>query len=54
MLNDYREPEDFLSDESFLSWYFQSGQGPDNEWDRWVAEGPEREQLVKQAIALLE
>jgi len=54
MLKDYREPEDFLSDESFLSWYFQSGQGTDNEWDRWIAEGPDREQLVRQAIALLE
>ena len=58
MSKDYREPEDFLSDESFLSWYFGSGRNAgsfaDNTWDRWMSEDPNRKQLVDRAVALLE
>jgi len=50
----FSEPEDLLSDESFLAWYFKTG-GKDNaHWDEWMAGHPERAHLVQQAIALLE
>jgi transmembrane sensor len=54
MVKDYQEPEDFLSDESFLSWYFQPDQQSASEWDRWMEEEPRRRQLIQQAITLLE
>lgn len=54
MLKDYREPEDLLSDESFLSWYFNPDRQADHEWTRWMKEGPDKEQLVREAVALLE
>jgi transmembrane sensor len=54
MVKDYHEPEDLLSDESFLSWYLQPEQNPDSEWNKWMEEEPGRKQLVQQAITLLE
>lgn len=54
MVKDYREPEEFLSDESFLSWYFQREQQSDSEWNNWMEGKPGRKQLVQQAIFLLE
>ncbi|HLZ89943.1 MAG TPA: FecR domain-containing protein [Puia sp.] len=54
MSANYTEPEDLLADESFLSWYFKSGAKDQKDWDRWMAEHPEREKLVQQAVALLE
>jgi ferric-dicitrate binding protein FerR (iron transport regulator) len=54
MLKDFREPEDLLSDESFLSWHFNQDQQAGPEWTRWMEEAPGREQLVRDAIALLE
>ena len=53
MSKDYREPEDLLSDESFLAWYFGTGQGDGAFWDSWIAEDPDREALVGQAVACL-
>jgi len=54
MQQDYREPEDLLSDESFLSWYFNRDREPDPEWVRWMREAPGREQMVREAVVLLE
>ena len=54
MTKDYREPEDFLSDESFLSWYFGSRQGEGASWDRWIADDPGNRELVDKAIVLLD
>ena len=54
MSKDYRDPEDFLSDESFLSWYFGSGREGSGFWDRWMAEDPGRQELVARAVALLD
>jgi transmembrane sensor len=54
MSKEFHEPEDFLSDESFLSWYFQSGEGKDASWDHWMAGAPGRRELVDRAVAILE
>ncbi len=53
MVENYREPEDLLSDESFLSWYFKTGVGEDTAWEQWVASSPEHKALVSQAVELL-
>ncbi|HEY4062028.1 MAG TPA: FecR domain-containing protein [Puia sp.] len=50
----YTEPEDLLSDESFLSWYFKTGKPGEDTWESWMSGHPDREQLVQQAITLLQ
>lgn len=54
MADNYREPEDLLSDESFLSWYFKTGGEKNDEWEHWMAEHPDRTRLVQQAVTLLQ
>jgi len=54
MSENYRDPEDLLSDPSFLSWYFKTGKENDRTWEDWMAGRPGRELLVKKAIDLLE
>jgi transmembrane sensor len=58
MVENYLEPEELLSDESFLAWYFKTGSvaNPENEkeWEQWLAAGPDRHELVQQAVKLLD
>lgn len=54
MSKEFHEPEDFLSDESFLSWYFESGGREDGPWASWMDGAPGRRELVARAIAILE
>jgi ferric-dicitrate binding protein FerR (iron transport regulator) len=54
MSKDYRDPEDFLSDDSFLSWYFGSGRDGSGFWDRWTAGDAGRQELVARAVAMLD
>lgn len=53
MVENYREPEDLLSDESFLSWYYNTGEAGDVDWDRWVGANPESRNLADRAIEIL-
>jgi len=54
MSKDYLEPEELLTDESFLSWYL----GPDREsggfWAEWASGSADRKVLLDKAVALLE
>jgi transmembrane sensor len=54
MSHRYREPEDLLSDPSFLSWYAKTGKEQDRSWEDWMAGDPDRAKLVARAVALLE
>jgi transmembrane sensor len=54
MKKEFNEPEDFLSDESFLSWYFGAGRESDGVWESWVSGDPARREILQQAVALLE
>lgn len=53
MVNNYKEVEEFLSDDSFLNWYFRSDENSVNEWERWMAENPGKQSLVNEAVNLL-
>jgi transmembrane sensor len=53
MLDNYREPEELLSDESFLAWHFKTGEGKDIIWEQWMAANPGGRELVQQAVDLL-
>ncbi len=54
MPNDYLEPEDLLTDESFLSWYFGPGREADGVWEGWADGSPVRKALLERAVTLLE
>lgn len=54
MSKEFREPEDFLCDESFLSWYFETRPEEDASWESWVADAPDRRELVDRAVAILD
>ena len=54
MAKNFNEPEDLLSDESFLAWYFKIPGKEQQQWDSWMSGHPEQAQLVQQAISLLE
>jgi transmembrane sensor len=54
MSKDYLEPEDLLTDESFLSWSLGSDREADSFWVEWTSGSPERKALLDQAVALLE
>lgn len=53
MFENYREPEDLLSDESFLSWYYNTGNVGDMKWDHWINASPESRDLADRAIGIL-
>jgi len=54
MAKEFREAEDFLTDESFLSWYFGSGRKEGGSWENWVVGAPGRRELFDQAVAILD
>lgn len=49
----YQECEDFLSDDSFLNWYFRSDDADFKYWEKWIAENPDRQSVVERAVNLL-
>ena len=54
MLENYSEPEDLLSDPSFLSWYFKNEGSNDHNLEDWMTDRPDRKLLVQKAVSLLE
>lgn len=54
MSDHYREPAEILTDESFLSWYFKTGDGKEQAWEQWMREHPEGAERAQEAILLLE
>jgi transmembrane sensor len=54
MSKDYLEPEDLLTDETFLSWYLGPGREADGFWEDWASANPDRKVLLDRAVALLE
>jgi transmembrane sensor len=54
MLDQYSQPEQLLADDSFLNWYFKTGDGRDQAWEEWMRADAGRQELVQQAIELLE
>jgi ferric-dicitrate binding protein FerR (iron transport regulator) len=54
MLDQYSQPEELLSDESFLNWYFKTGGEDDRQWEEWMNAGEGNKELARQAVTLLE
>src|ERR1700722_8744602 len=54
MREHYSEPEELLADDSFLNWYFRTGEGEGSTWDEWIAADAGNKELVFRAVELLE
>src|SRR3569833_2208335 len=54
MSENYREPEDLLSDPEFLSWYINTSKTDPPTWEKWTQGQSDRDLLVKKAVALLD
>lgn len=52
---DYKnyEPEDFLTDDRFLSWVNHPDEASEEFWQRWIGENPAKKETVNQARQLL-
>ncbi|PWT78631.1 MAG: hypothetical protein C5B59_01380 [Bacteroidetes bacterium] len=53
MTKDFGQPEDLLTDESFLAWYYKSNPEDVETWNQWIGDDPYRKELVSRAIELL-
>lgn len=51
---EYKSVRDFLDDESFRAWVDGNHQKSTFDWEYWVAQHPEKHQLVESAILILE
>lgn len=54
MQNDFNTTEDFLADESFVSWVLQTDESSGAQWDSWIGANPAKLELVQQAITMLQ
>ncbi|GGA88377.1 FecR family protein [Puia dinghuensis] len=54
MSKNYIGVEDLLSDESFLSWYFQTDARCIRQWEAWMAADPLHRARAEQAVAFLQ
>lgn len=54
MFNDYTQPEDFLTDDSFLAWHYKTNPADIATWDQWIAADAQRKTMVRNAVDLLE
>ena len=46
--------EDFISDESFINYHLQSNKNDRLFWEEWLADHPDKQDLVKEAKEMLE
>lgn len=53
MKETYNVVEELISDESFISWFHRFNDGDIKKWDGWIAENPDKQPLVNEAVRLL-
>jgi len=53
MNKDYNQLEDFISDDSFLSWVYKTDESNTTLWNAWLAENPQKRSMADEAAALL-
>ena len=53
MNNNYNQLEDFITDDSFLSWVYKTDEKNITLWDSWIAENPDKKTLATEAATIL-
>ena len=54
MPQDYDQVEDFLTDESFVNWYFKSNEKDVLEWNQWIKGNPSAHSMIREAVAIFD
>lgn len=54
MSKHFHEIEEVVADELFLSWYYRQSPEKVAAWEKWLADNPDQELLVKQAIGFMD
>ncbi|MEP6713030.1 MAG: hypothetical protein ABJA37_11460, partial [Ferruginibacter sp.] len=49
----FNQVEDFLNDDSFVSWVYKTDEKHIGDWDSWIAANPAKQALVGEAAMLL-
>jgi len=49
----YEKSEDFISDESFVSWFYKTDERNVAQWDAWLKSNPEKQAIVDEATHFL-
>ncbi|MEP6616229.1 MAG: FecR domain-containing protein [Ginsengibacter sp.] len=49
----YERSEDFISDESFVSWFHKNDENSVQKWDLWLQSNPGKEGIVEDAVQFL-
>ena len=50
---DFNTIEDFLTSDSFVAWVFKTDEKDADYWDTWLADNPDKQLLVKDAVRFL-
>lgn len=53
MIDNYEKPEDFISDESFVSWFYKTNEKNIQQWNMWLQSHPDKKPLVDEATSFL-
>src|SRR6476620_4817365 len=53
MIDNYEKPEDFISDESFVSWFYKTDEKNIQQWNMWLQSNPGKKPLVEEATTFL-
>ena len=54
MEKNFKEAEDLLTNESFLSWYFKTNNEDVESWETFIRENPDKTETIEEAARLLE
>lgn len=53
MRETYNNPEELISDESFVSWFNRTDAANYADWEQWIAAHPDKQEMVNHAVAIL-
>lgn len=53
MQTNFNQVEDFISDDSFVSWVYKADEKHIVQWDTWIAGNPEKKAMAEEAAMLL-
>jgi len=53
MNKDHNQLEDFISDDSFLSWVYKTDETNTAAWEKWLADNPSKQALAQEAATIV-
>lgn len=50
----FNQAEDFISNDSFVSWVYKTDEKAIAQWDLWIAANPDKQAIVAEAVTILQ